>query len=227
MSAARRAWVIVALSAAACGHVGYDPIDGDPDAEIDAPLSHLIHQYRLEGDYSDDLGGPALIDRGGSLVAGGYRFEANQGLSVLDALPDQVYSVDLVFWFDAVDGWRKILDYKNLQSDNGFYVYDTALQFVVVAGSVFATGPTSVFSPTAVHQVTITRDATGRVDGYVDLIRQFQFTDTDNVASLDTPGAVVHFFVDDLATSMSESSGGVVRRIRIYDVALAETEIPP
>lgn len=229
--------MVVGLCTGACGRYGYDAIasgddvdaaddDDDAAAGVDARSDGLIHDYRLNGDYTDELGGPDLTGLGGTFVAGGYQFAANQGLGVLGAMPDSVYTVDIVFQFDSLAGWRKILDFKNYATDDGYYTYDDQLQFVVVAGSVFATGPHELAANTQL-QSTLTRDATGHVIGYVNRVQAFEFDDTAGVARLEAPGAVAHFFVDDTATGGGESAGGIARRIRMYDRALAANELPP
>lgn len=218
--------------AAGCGHIGYDPVDGGPDAALGddgpdgTPGLQPLHEYRLEGDYTDQYGGPDLTGVGGTFTAGGYQFGPNQGLGVAGAMPAEVYTVDLVFSFDNLDSWKKILDYKDLTTDEGFYTYNPNLQFVIVAGSEFATGADALAVNTT-FQATITRDAAGVTTGYVDRAPQWQFTDTAGVATLLGPGAVVHFFVDDAATGGGEAAGGTVRRIRIWDRALTAAELLP
>jgi hypothetical protein len=234
-----KALAAVLVIVTGCGRYGYDLLASDDvDAETDAAddgdgggddgdgrADGLIHDYRLDGDYTDELGGPDLTSLGGNLVSGGYMFGANQGLGVIGAMPDSVYSIDIVFQLDSLAGWRKVLDFKNYQSDDGYYTYDDHLQFVVVAGSVFADGTTPLTANTS-FQSTLTRDASGHVVGYVNHVMQFEFDDTAGVAQLEAPGAVAHFFVDDTVTGGGEAAGGVVRRIRMYDRALGASELP-
>jgi len=212
---------------AACGRLGFGeaaPVDAQHDAP-DAPTGPVpIHVYQLDGTYADDLGGPALVGRGGSFVPGGYQFAVNQGLALTSAMPAEVYTVDMVFSFDTLGSWRKILDFKNLRSDNGLYTYDNSLQFVVVAGSTFETSP-PVLAANTTMQVTLTRNAAGRVTGYVNRAQLITFVDTSTVAALGSD-AIANFFIDDTPTGGGESSGGIVRRIRIYDVALDATQLP-
>lgn len=224
------AFVLALALGAGCGHVGYDALadggdDDDGADDIDTTGGLLpIHEYHFRGDYTDDYGGPPLTGHGGSFVAGGYQFGPNQGLSGDGILPGSVYTADFVFSFDALDGWKKILDYKDLGTDEGFYTFGDHIQFVVVAGSVFADGTTPITTGTQL-QVTITRDAAGQVTGYLNLAQEFTFTDSAGVAELAGPGA--SFFIDDNATGMGEAAGGTVRRIRIYDVALTQAELQP
>lgn len=232
----RSAMFATLLGLTACGRIGYDPAtdagsddgdgDVDDDADVDADPLTPLHQYHLDGDYHDDYGGPDLVPAGGSFVADGYHFEANQGLSVTGAVPAEVYTVDLVFSYDAYSGWHKVLDYKDLATDEGYYTYDDRSQFVVVAGATFADGPVGLVANT-MYQMTITRDAAGVVTGYVDGAQAWTFNDLADVATLGTVGGPAHFFIDDNATGGGESKAGTVRRIRIWDRALAAGEIPP
>jgi hypothetical protein len=220
-----------ACAAAACGRIGYDPLDladaGDDATDaLDAPGLPPIHDYRLQNSYADEYGGPPLMNAGGTLMIDGYQFTPNQGLAVAGALPDRVYTIDLIFSFDTLGNWRKILDFKGLSTDEGLYTYQDHLQYVVVAGTGFADGATTLTVDTTI-QVSLTRDAAGQVVGYVDRVHQFDFPDTGDVAALPGPGDIAHFFIDDPVTSGNESSGGIVRRIRIWDVALTESQLVP
>jgi hypothetical protein len=68
------------------------------------------------------------VPAGGGFVADGYHFEANQGLSVTGAVPAEVYTVDLVFSYDAYSGWHKVLDFKDLATDEGYYTYEDRIR---------------------------------------------------------------------------------------------------
>lgn len=230
--------LLVVVASAACGRIGYDAdpdaavgdpdgaIDGVVDSDVDADPFQPKHQYRLQGDYHDDFGGPDLVPAGGALVAGGYQFGANQGLSVSGAMADAVYTVSIDFSFDTLTSWRKIVDFKGLATDEGFYTFDDKLQFVIVAGVTFETGLPR-WLPNVTHRVTLTRDSAGLTIGYVDSDKEWHFSDDAQVATLTGPGAPVHFFIDDNATGMGEASGGVVRRIRIWDQPLSISDLPP
>ena len=73
------------------------------------------HQYRLDGTYTDDYGGPSLVATGGTLDSTKYTFGGNQGLSLTaDLAKGSVYTIELQFKFDDVNGLRKIIEFKNL-----------------------------------------------------------------------------------------------------------------
>ena len=92
-----------------------------------------LHDYQLNGTYADAFGGPPLSPDGGTLGPTGYTFAANQGLNVSSITNGSVYSIDMVFQFTDVTGYRKILDFSNLGPDTGLYVHDGALNFYNVA----------------------------------------------------------------------------------------------
>src|SRR5258708_1672659 len=80
----------------------------------------LIHSYALNQSLSDLVGSIALSSDGGSVTAAGYAFGARQGLNVSSALPNTAnYSLLMDFSYQALTGYRKILDFKNLVLDLG------------------------------------------------------------------------------------------------------------
>lgn len=195
----------------------------------------LVHNYQLNGNANDTLNlAPAalLTTDGGSFVGSGYAFAANQGLQLKDGFSylgdfSNNYSVVLDFNFSRVDGYRKVIDFNNKGSDTGFYVNFSGIRFYnVVAGS----GVNVVTANTQV-QLTLTRDVTGIVKGYVGNALQFTFNDTTNLAVFSAANNIARFFEDDNVTSgptnIGESSAGTVERLLIYKGVLAANEIPP
>jgi hypothetical protein len=222
------------LLVAACGRVGFDaaalardasPADGTPN---DAAGLQPTHRYPLNGNFADDFGGPALMPLagGGTLGASGYAFLKGNGLALANAVPASVYTIDIELSFDDLPAgaWRKIVDFKNLVTDEGLYTFGNAFQFVIVSGSGFATSP-AILAPAVQFEATLTRDASGMVVGYVDRVSQISFADTNSVATFMAPTNVANFVIDDTATGGSEATSGVVREIRIWDVALTPAQI--
>lgn len=182
----------------------------------------LIHQYRLEGSFADDLGGPNLVPDGGTLGSTSYAFGPNQGLSLSNGLPDPAnYSIETIFRFANLSGYRKILDFKNLSSDQGLYTLDTALNFYNVAG-----GLASAFTPNVDVRLIVTRDdTTDKFVGYVNGVQQITFTDSSDLAVFTATNNIIQFFKDDFTTGQSEASAGIVDLIRIYDAPLSATAV--
>lgn len=176
------------------------------------------HLYDLNNSLADTMGGPALVDFGGSLTASTYQFAANEGLSLSGVL-GSVYTIDTVVSLDAVDGYRKLVDFKARTSDDGFYVLSGNLNFYPVD-----TG-TAVINAGQWAQLTLTRDAAGLTSGYVNGVQQWQFNDSVTArATFSEPSGIAHFFMDDLAVP-GEASGGRVDYIAIYDTALSAAEV--
>lgn len=184
-----------------------------------------VHLYQLK-DTSDVYGGPAIVGEGGSFNTAlggltGYAFGVDQGLILNNVVPANVYTLDFVVEFDTVGGYAKFVDFKDLTSDNGLYNLGARLNFYPVVS-----GPDAVLTSSQLVRVSLSRDATGLLKGYVNGTLQFSFDDSSaQLATFSSPLNVAHFFHDDTATGGREASGGFVDYIRVYDQALSDTEI--
>jgi hypothetical protein len=179
----------------------------------------LIHSYQLNGDFTDALGGPALAPTGalGTFSATDYSFAQNSGLSLSNAISTSNYSILINFQFAADSGYRKIIDFKNLTSDEGLYNLSQTLNFYPVASN---NSTTLLAGQNA--SVLLTRDgSTGAVNGYVNGALMLSFTDASNLATFSEPQQIIHFFQDDIRTGGRESSAGIVDSICIFDGAIS------
>jgi hypothetical protein len=192
------------------------------DAALDGDTSGPIHHYRLVGSFADELGGPALVPLGGMLGTNGYAFTPNHGLVVTNAMPMQVYTVQISFELDSFDSWRKILDYSELVDDNGFYTYNADLQFVAHGQDAEFSTSLDFFAPNTPALVALTRDALGHMIGYVNGVRAIEFDDQISSGAFAGPDA--NFFVDDSATNI-EATNGVVFEITIWNRVLSAAEL--
>ena len=178
------------------------------------------HVYLLDGSYADQNGGPPLGNDGGTLDATGYSFGINQGLSLSNVL-GTTYTIDFQSSFTNVSGYRKLVDFKDRNSDNGLYNNSTRLNFYPVA-----TGPAGAFAPNVLSRVTITRDNTsGIFMGYVNGLQQITFNDTGNLATFSGAAQIARFFEDDFVTGGGEASAGRVEYIRLFNTALSATDV--
>jgi len=133
---------------------------------------------------------------------------------------NSAYTIVVLFEFDSVDGFRRIIDFKNGTSDRGLYVHDGDLAFFP-----HAAGTTTPIAANNYVQVVITRDSGGLVRGYVDGVQWFQFPDTSKDAVIGANN-VLRFFKDNVSGGgLNEHSAGSVARIRLYNGALASDEI--
>jgi hypothetical protein len=179
----------------------------------------LVHDFRFDGDLTDQLGGPAAINNGGVLGATGIAFGLNQGPTLNSVVPTSAYSIEMAFSLSAVSGYRKILDFKGLTADAGLYIYGGRLAFYPVTS-----GPTVIADNQFVY-VVLTRDAAGVVTGYINGAQEISFTDSSNYSTFSQPMQSARFFQDDAATGGNEASRGFVDYIRIYDTALSSGEV--
>src|SRR5207302_5390430 len=115
---------------------------------------------------------------------------------------------------------RRLIDFENGTSDNGLYAgADNKLRF-----NPSATGANNLATGSYV-QIALSRDANGLVTGYANGIQQFQFTDTNNDAVIDSNNTL-RFFQDNLSGgNTGEASAGSIARLRLYGRALGATEI--
>jgi hypothetical protein len=183
--------------------------------------STLTHDYNLTTSLNDLIGSTPLISDGGSITGAGSAFGAQQGLNVSSALSNVGnYSILMNFSFQALGGYRKIVDTKDLASDNGLYNLSTDLNYFN-----FSFGPNGAFTADTLARVIFTRDSTtGLVNGYVNGVSQISFTDSTSDAAFTGPNGIIRFFEDDNVTAGRESSGGLATHISIYDGALTSDE---
>ena len=182
-------------------------------AAVDSQAA-LIHQYELNGSLKDQLGGPDLVANGGSLGATAYAFKTNQGLQLNEKI-GATYTIDMVFHFDALGSWRKIVDFGDLKSDAGFYAWGNELDFY---GVNTTTGKVAALADT---RVTLSRGADAMLSIYQD--GKLVMATRDAHPYADLSAAYLNFFRDDRGGS--EAGPGAVDFIHIYDTALSAAEV--
>jgi CSLREA domain-containing protein len=135
-------------------------------------------------------------------------------------VPNDTYTILILFELDSVDGFRRIIDFKNATSDNGLYVQNGNLRLFP--------SPSGTGTPIAANQyvqVALSRDSGGTVAGYVDGVQQFSFTDSSGEAVIDANNALRFFRDNQSGGASTEHSEGSVARIRLYDVALSAGDV--
>jgi hypothetical protein len=185
--------------------------------ERSLPSVSPVHLYNFNGTLADEMGGPALIADGGTLVGGRYVFNANQGLRLKGALADTSnYSIELVAQFSSLAKfWIKIIDFQERTSDVGLYVGGAHLRLYPGVG-----GPDSI-TANQDFQVALTRNgASGETDIYLNGVLQQIYFGAVSFPSTN----VLTFFEDDLV-SISEATAGSVDSIAIYDRPLTAAEV--
>jgi hypothetical protein len=177
----------------------------------------LIHDYTLNHTLADAKGGAAITNNGGALGATGITFAANQGPTLGGFSNFAVYSVEVAFSFDSAPGYRKILDFKSLASDNRLNALNQNLDF-----HPMTTSPSVDFTSGKIANVVLTRDAAGLTVGYVDGVAKISFSDTSGLGVFTS---AINFLSDDFVTGGREASSGFVDYVRIYDTALTAAQV--
>jgi hypothetical protein len=201
-------------------------------AATQAHSAVMIHDYQLNGNLTDVLGGPDLTSEGGTIGASTYAFGPNQGLTLsnIGLTNPGNYSIEMRVSLASLNAptgnpWIKLIDFKDLTSDNGLYSYDgqldntgSILQFYPFGGTL------DTFTPGTYANVVITRDGTTKeVVTYAQGFGQFSFTDSTDQAVFSN--GIARFLQDDFPTQQAESGSGAIDFIRIYDSVLTADEV--
>ena len=187
--------------------------------------------YRFQNTLASSVGTPPNLQNIGAgnsfqsdLVDGFsrvvYRFPLGNGLLLQPAtgvIPSNVWSMVLLFRYDAVNGYRRLVDTKSPPSESGLYLLNGGLYFYPVAN-----GPASIIAPSNYVQVVLTRDETNLVNGYVNGVKQFSVVDNSSYLVLGGTTNGLRFFID----NAGENSGGDVARLRLFDKALTPEQVP-
>jgi hypothetical protein len=148
------------------------------------------------------------------------RFPQGNGLLLQPTsgvVPTNVYTIVMLFRFDSVANWKRVLDFKAGATDNGLYLLNGALYLYPSAS-----GPAGAVLASNWVQVVVTRDATKTVVGYVNGVQQFSFTDTSDHAVLSSANAL-RFFKDN--NNINEEGAGEVARIRLYAAPMTPGQV--
>lgn len=201
---------------------------------VQAVLPPAVADYRFENALSSSVpGAPALVNDGPGTntfttesVDGQSRtvlqFPANNGVKLSPTtgiLSGSSYTIVLLFRYDTLPSYAKIVDYNNRGQEHGLYYQGGQLQYW--PDSQISTG---VVAAGVYAQVVLTRDSDDSVKGYVDGVEKFSFEDLTGKALPDFNQAL-HFFHDDLQGNLIEFSAGAVARIRLYNDALSASEV--
>lgn len=169
-------------------------------------LKVLARQGLFEQDVLPELG---------NMSRNVYAFEKNCGLQFDNRAANDFfggsYTIEIYFKFDALDSWKRVVDFKNRKSDNGCYIYEGILNFYN-----YVIGERAPVNPKEYTHYVVSRNAkTKQMKMYVDGQSKIEFTDKLDEGVVDADG-VVNFFYDDLIVK-DEASAGAVALIKIYD----------
>ncbi len=200
-------------------------LPGSPAIDHSAVDLIPILSYELNNSLAETNGGAALVANGGTLVGGGYRFEPNQGLVASSPTINAAeYSIELLFSFDTVSDFRKVIDFKGLTEDAGLYVRDGRLNFFGAGNG--QTICSALVRPNVQYHLELTRDAaTKQVRATINGVEAIHFIDSPDLAVAGGIDPTFNLFTDDTPLVGGEASGGFVSSIYIYDSVLDDARI--
>jgi hypothetical protein len=180
------------------------------------------HIYRLNNSFADQLGGPSLVGNAGSLSSLGYDYGTGSPLSLSGVFSSNVYSIIIRHRvLNPLANYHKLIDFKNLTSDNGYYS-DASATPDFYDGTNEITGVTGSYTPESIRLTAVTRDATGLFKVYVNNVLQLSFTDTNGDALFSGPSQIAYFGTDD---NGNDQGDGRIKLIVVYDGALTQDQV--
>lgn len=197
----------------------------DPVGEVPQCRSAAAaHVYELNGSLADSRGGPSLTPRGGSLVAGGYRFGKDQGLELIGAFANpEKYTIIVELTFDSMTGtWQKILDFKNRAVDAGLYTWHGNSSDAATLRFFPQSGLVGTVLPGTRNRYVLVRNSDGVAKTYVNQSSQFIWNDSQKQAVPD--GNRLLIGIDDTQVP-NENDSGMVHRIEIFNEPLCSGDV--
>ena len=193
----------------------------------------LVADYELRGTRASSRPAPPLTDLGPgrnnfrrATVDGRRRsvlaFPRGNGVSVdvRGLLPPDNYSISVLFKFETLSGYRRILDYSGGVRDRGLYTFDGVLALFPRIGPVG-----SAIGPRRYSHVVMTRNRRGIVKVHLDGRFQFGFYDARRLGIV-SQHRVLRFFQDNfVGDGTAEHSAGTVARIRLYAGSLSDAQL--
>ena len=199
--------------------------------------SHEMYEYQFNGNLNEVkrkkpsltiLGSPGqfveeVLPELSNMPKQVYKFDKNNGLQFNNGTSGNIvgesYSIEIYFRFTELNSWKRVIDFKNRNTDNGCYIFNGKLNFYKIVVSDIA----PVRAEEYTHYVLSRDGNTKEVTIYADGIAKTSFTDTGNDALIGSDN-VLNFFYDDLVVG-NEASAGAVAFIRIFGYMLSPPEV--
>jgi len=202
-------------------------------ASAASAAAKLTADYRFEGNFKSKIGNvPNLIASGGggsfgTETIGGsnngvWNFPDSVGVELHKAgraMGDKgkTYTFVMLMNLDDVadDSYDKLVDFDNLDADEGWYIYDHSLYPYDVNNFEYEKQEVQAGKW---EQIALTRNARGIVTGYVGDKRIDSARDKHKQVVLGDD-KILHFLMDD--SNPGEASPGAIARLRIWRSALS------
>jgi hypothetical protein len=201
-----------------------------------ASAATLIGDYQFQGTRASSGPGPTLLDVGGSnsfqsdSVLGTsrqvLRFPLHSGVQMFPAGiggSSAPYSVVTTFKFDAITGYRRILDPTPGQTiDRGIYDYNG--RALIYSDGEDVLSPQIVFAPNTYATVAVTSAPPTQLKVFVNGNPVAQATQANQ--TIPVVSDTLRFFKDnDVPPNNQEDSAGAVSCIRVFSGFLTDAEV--
>lgn len=188
----------------------------------------LVSQFNFNGSLTDTLSNGTLTEynnqntfysngtfsweSAGTMMGGGFTY------SVPDALLDENYfSVSIRFKLSNTSGYRKFLDFNNLNSDQGVYINGSLRLYSIGSFGAFTILPDSFINVLFTRNVDDTCKLYLQQTGNLTL-ESFGYDNSSFFSPvLDGTQRKIHFFHDDSTTISEYSDLGSVDEIKIWN----------
>ena len=173
--------------------------------------------------YGEDSHGKYMEWKSTQAGGGGFKLEIDKELG-------EEYTIGVKFSFDTTSGsWRKIIDYKNSESDTGFYFYNNGhLRFYpdsLTSTKVIGNG--EVVNFIIVRSKTEFAAYIVKEDGSVtkEFSSNAASTLSNSIPYKKDGKTLLGFFFDDTATGSEATTGGRIYSLSIYDKAIDPNKV--
>ena len=173
--------------------------------------------------YGEDSHGKYMEWKSTQAGGGGFKLEIDKELG-------EEYTIGVKFSFDTTSGsWRKIIDYKNSESDTGFYFYNNGhLRFypdLLTSTKVIGSG--EVVNFIIVRSKNEFAAYIVKEDGSVtkEFSSNAASTLSNSIPYKKDGKTLLGFFFDDLATGSEATTGGRIYSLSIYDKAIDPNKV--
>ena len=152
-----------------------------------------------------------------------FHFNTGGGLLFPNGMISGTYTIHILFSFNQVNGYRRIIDFKNGQSDYGIYAHNGLLNFYP-SGDI---GSVNVFSPNTYNLISLVRDsATQLINVYVNGNAFVNYTDASAYYQTTGSSSPVIFFRDDTSSNAQcENSEGNIKYLNIRATTSTAAEV--
>lgn len=184
------------------------------------PTNDVYNRNNIESGFSDDNNGTYWYWLSSAINGGGFWIDVNSDIR-------SNYTIGVRFSFNqTTPGYRKIIDYQNSESDNGFYFYQGNLNFYPSG-----TG-TTVINNNQLVDLVATRTSDGTFKAYL-VVNGVVVTPPELNVNAGVNGYPVlvngkprfGFFFNDRRYDGEATNGGKVYGIKIWNGALTADEI--